>query len=58
MDGGVFWARKFRADFDDPSQRRKERVFGIGSIKTVIAVRPTADEAEGAELAEFILHGV
>ena len=34
MDSGVFWARKFCADGDDPPQRREERVLGIGSIKT------------------------
>lgn len=58
MDGGVFWPRKFCADGDDPAQWREERVLRIRSIKTVITVRPTIDEAEGAQLAEFILHRV
>lgn len=33
-------------------------MLGIRPIKTVITVRPTIDEAEGAQLAEFILNGV
>lgn len=58
MDGGVFWPRKFCADCNDPAQWREERVRRIRSIKAVITVRPTIDETEGAELAEFILNGV
>ena len=58
MDGGVFWPRKFCADCDDAAQGREERVRRIRAIKTVITVRSTVDEAEGAQLAEFILNRV
>ena len=54
----MFCAWKFFAELDDAKQLRIQRVITIGSIKTVIAVRPTSDETNRAELTKLVLHSM